>query len=309
MRLFMSTAWLGFTLAACSLPQKTPSPTATEEIPPPAGASCLSTLDCAPGDVCMAQACRGMKTSASGEILAALAASHAQQNQHAAAAQAFGSAVDAFKKQGSPVPAELFCGLAAASLQGASTREARELAARHADQCLRASTPGQPGRSAVVQLLASLTTEGLDVAHFDEPQPAQVFFSAEPERPRADAIEIEFDLPTRDAPGFAELTAGLRTPEVRDSISRCFITAWEKQRQDRAEAKIALKFTSRMRDMGDYDTYAPQLEVSAVADATTENGSTFAACVVAGIQTALGTGPKVNRVVAWEEALRVVARL
>jgi len=257
----------------------------------------------------MAQVCRGTKTSASGEILAALAASHAQQNQHAAAAQAFGSAVDAFKKQGSPVPTELFCGLAAASLQGASTREARELAARHADQCLRASTPGQPGRSAVVQLLAGLTTEGLDVAHFDEPQPAQVFFSAEPERPRADAVEIEFDLPTRDAPGFAELTAGLRTPEVRDGVSRCFIAAWEKQRQNRAEAKIALKFTSRMRDMGDYDAYAPQLEVSAVADAGTEGGTAFTTCVVAGVQAALGTGPKVNRVVAWEEALRVVAHL
>jgi hypothetical protein len=257
----------------------------------------------------MAQVCRGTKTSATGEILGALAASHAQQNQHAAASQAFGSAVDAFKKQGAPVPTELFCGLAVASLQGASTREARELAARHADQCLRASTPGQPGRAAVVQLLAALATEGLNVAHFDEPQPAQVFFSAEPERPRADAVEIELDLPTRDAPGFAELTAGLRTPAMRDAVSRCFLAAWEKQRQNRAETKLTLKFTSRMRDMGDYDAFVPQLEVSAIDDAGSEGDKAFASCVVTGTQAALGTGPKVNRVVAWEEALRVVAHL
>lgn len=258
----------------------------------------------------MEQRCRPTNTSATGEILAAIAATAASQNQHASAIRNYGAAIEAFRKRGAPVPAELICDLASASLTGAATREARELAAQHADQCLRAAPNGLPNRTKVVQELAALHIEGLDPTHFDAPQPASVFFTAEPDKPRADAVEIEMDFPTRDVPGFADLTAGLRAASVRDSVSQCFIADWETRRQNRAEANLGLKFTTRMRDMGDYDAFEPSVEVTLKATAAEPaTGTPFGNCVMRGVQSALGTGPKLNRVVAWEENVRVIAHL
>ena len=270
----------------------------------------MSTLDCGPDDFCVEQRCRQTRTSAAGEVLAAEAAEQARQEHHAAAVTGYGAAIDAFRKSGVNVPAELFCALSTSSLRGATTREARELAAQQADQCLRTSHAGLPSRTETVQLLAALHVEGLDPLHFDEARPAAVFFTAEPDKPKNESIEIEIDLPERDAPGFSDLTAGLRTAAARDIVSRCFIADWETQRQNRSEAAFRLKFTSRMRDMGDYDAFESSVELLQESDAATASkASTFATCVVSGLEPALKPGPKVNRVVAWEERFRVVAHL
>lgn len=311
MRVIATHSWLLVLLfVGCNLPQPQPGPAQGNETPPPSGASCMSTLDCGPDDFCVEQHCRQTRTSAAGEVLAAEAAEHERQSHHAAAVAGYGAAIDAYRKGGVNVPADLFCSLSTASLRGATTREARELAAQQADQCLRASHAGLPSRTETVQLLAMLHVEGLDPLHFDETRPAAVFFTAEPDRPKGDSIEIEFDLPERDSPGFSELTAGLRTTEARDAVSRCFIADWETQRQNRSEVALRLKFTSRMRDMGDYDAFEPSVELLQETDAAAASkAQTFASCVVEGLAPILKPGPKVNRVVSWEERFRVVAHL
>lgn len=295
---------------ACNLPQPQPAPNQAEATPPPSGATCMSTLDCAPEDVCIEQHCRQTATSATGEILAAGAATLARQSEHAAAVRGYTGAIDAYRKRGAKVPSELLCAFAAASLRGAATREARELAAQQADQCLRSSHPGSSERTTVVHLLSEQRVEGLDPAHFDEQRPATSFFTAEPDKPKLDTVEIEIDLPERDAPGFAELTAGLRAPDVRTMVSRCYVSDWEQHRQNRAEVALRIKFTVRMRDMGDYDAFEPSLEITREpAPGSTLAPGIFADCVMRGIQSTLAPGPKLNRVVSWEERLRVVAHL
>lgn len=270
----------------------------------------MSTMDCAPEDACIELRCRPSKSSAAGEILAATGAAHTRLGHHAEAAREYAAAVDAYRKHGAAVPADTLCALASASLRGAKTNEARELAAKQADECLRASHFGMPERSTTVHLLSELRVEGLDPAHFDEQQPATVFLTARPERPKADSIEIEIDLPERDTPGFSELTSALHTPTARDMVSRCFLEDWEARRQNRAEATLRLKLTTRMKDMGDYDAFEPTLEVTRDPDAgAAVNATPFTDCVLRGVQTALGPGPKLNRVVAWEERLHVVAHL
>jgi hypothetical protein len=270
----------------------------------------MSTLDCGRDDVCIEQHCRQTRTSAAGEVLAAAAATQVRQNQHALAVSGYTAAIDAYRKHGVNVPSDVLCSLAAASLRGASTREARELAAQHADQCLRASHPGASERTTVVHLLAEQRVEGLDPTHFDEQQPAVRFFTAEPDKPKLESVEIELDLPERDAPGFSELVAGVRAPEVRAMVSRCFIEDWERQRHNRSEASLRIKFQTRMRDMGDYDAFQPTLEVTReTAPGSTLAPSGFADCVMRGVEAALAPGPKLNRVVAWEERLHVVAHL
>lgn len=297
-------------VTACSLPKTQPSPSDSAEVVPPAGATCMSTLDCGPDDVCIEQHCRQTKTSATAEILAAAAATQARQNQHAGAVSAYTAAVDAFRKHAVKVPSDVLCSLATASLRGATTREARELAAQHADRCLRASHPGSSERATVVHMLSEQRAEGLDPAHFDEQQPAVRYFTAEPDKPKLESVEIEIDLPERDAPGFSDLVAGVRTPEVRAMVSRCFIDDWERERHNRSEASLRIKFQSRMRDMGDYDSFQPSLEVTReIAPGSTLAPSGFADCVMRGVESALAPGPKLNRVVAWEERLHVVAHL
>jgi hypothetical protein len=159
-------------------------------------------------------------------------------------------------------------------------------------------------------LLSEQRVEGLDPAHFDEQTPATGFFTAEPDKPKVDLVEIELDLPERDVPGFAELTAGLRAPEVRTMVSRCFVADWEQERRNRTEVALRIKFTTRLRDMGDYDAFEPSLEVTREsAPGSAAAPGTFADCVMRGVQTALAPGPKLNRVISWEESLHVVAHL
>lgn len=266
----------------------------------------MSTLDCAPHDTCIEQRCRPQRTSAAGEILAASAGIHARQNQHTAAIRDYGAAVDAYRKANTAVPADLLCALASASIRAAATREARELAAQQADQCLRAAPPGTSERATTVQLLAGLRAEGLDPSHFDEERPATVFFTAAADKPKSDTIEIDIDLPERDTPGFADLVTAVRAPAARDAVSNCFIADWERRRDSRAEAALTIKLTSRMRDMGDYDAFETTLNVTLNTPAA---HAEFGECVARGLQTALTPGPKLNRVVAWEEAVRVVAHM
>ena len=272
----------------------------------PAGASCRSSDDCPSGQACVASACRYRQTSRAGDVLAMGARGQLEAGDTAGAVRTYEQALEAYGVSDAPAPPEVLCGAASAALRAALDQAAREQAASLADRCFRGSLPGNAARLEVERGIARLRFDGLNLAAFDAEEPPDRYFTAEPSRPTADAIEIALDLLVRDRPGYEELGEALRSEAAQRAISDCFIQDWEISHARSAEASLVLKFSTRMRDMGDYDAYEP--EVSVAQTSLAEDG--FEPCVATALGEALQPGPRLGgRVSEWQEPFAVAARV
>jgi hypothetical protein len=283
-----------------------PPPTASPGTAQPEGAACTGRDDCPTDQLCVRGVCGYRLTSAAGEVLAAAARAQVDAGDLEGASRTYEQAFAAFEAAEAPLPVRVLCGAASTALRAARTPEARETAAKSADRCFRRSLPGAPERADVQLALARLRYDGLDLARFDQPESAERFFSAPPSRPTVDAIDLAIELTEQpDQPGFADLRTAVLGEPARQAIADCFIQDWELRHERQATASLVVKLTSRLRDMGEYDTYEAAIEVQKTTLA--EDG--FESCVAGALGVALATRPRLNRLVAWQTPLEIAARL
>lgn len=214
----------------------------------------------------------------------------------------FEEALAAFTEADVPMPPQVACGAAVAALRLTEDEASRERAALAADRCFRNSPPGFLMREEVQSRVAMFRFDGIDLTLFDAPEPPQAFFVEEPTRPTADAIQISIDLPASTVTGFEELQEALLGEPARVTISSCFVKDWERHHERSVTAALVLRFRTRLKDMGDYDVFAPEIAVTA----GTEAPGPFEACLAEGLTDTLQPGPRVGRTVtAWQEAFNV----
>jgi hypothetical protein len=284
-------------------------PAEDESPPPPAGSTC--TGSCPRGQVCVGGVCRYLRASATGELLATSAAAQLELGDVDGALESYDRAAEAYRAAETEVPPEVLCGAALAALRhaGAGDREAREAAAARSDACFRASLPGYGLRREVQAALSRLRFDGLDVGAFDEPEPPTRFFSQEPTRPTTDAVEIAISFGESEESGFTELSQRLRDEASQRIISECFATEWQRTHERTLRADLLLKFRTRLRDMGDYDLYEPQIEIVPASGETP--ASAFATCIATGLNAATVEDlPRFRRQISpWQEPFEVGVRV
>ncbi len=286
----------------------TSPPTPARPDPMPAGANCQRLLDCPRDQHCVAGRCRYASSSVAGEVLASAARALAEQGDERAAATLYADAVEAFAQARRPVPPEVLCEAAAAALRAARTTDERERAASRADDCFRNSLPGAPERGAVHTALARLRYEGLDLTHYDEPEPAGRFFTKEAARPTLDAVEVAIELPDVDVPGFEHVAKAFRTPEATRAVAGCFVENWERSHARRARGALLVQLQSKLRDMGYYDTYEALVRVR---PGRGEQAPPFETCAAKALESLLSDRIKrrIGRVVSWKQPVEIAARL
>ncbi|MEM9191001.1 MAG: hypothetical protein AAGF12_17580 [Myxococcota bacterium] len=273
---------------------------------PPAGATCRGRDDCSSDQACVEGHCRHRRSSTAGEILAAGAKGQLRAGDFRGAIATYRDAIRAFERAEAPIPAEVACGAAGASLRAAEDEASREAAAAQADRCFRTSLPGDPARREVQEALARLRFDGLDIALFDQDEPPSQFFTQSPSRPTADAIVISVDLARSDRPGFSQLKETLLSEAAQLAISDCFIQDWEIHHEREATAALVLRFQSLLRDMGDYDTFNPEVVINHTSVA--QEG--FEPCLARALSETLRPGPRLGRPVSqWQEPFTVGARI
>ena len=78
------------------------------------------------------------------------------------------------------------------------------------------------------------------------------------------------------------------------------------ERHDRsASAELVIRFATRLRDMGSYDVYEPELEVSQTT--TAESG--FEPCLAGAIPALFSEDRRSARGEAWNQAVQITARI
>jgi hypothetical protein len=76
-------------------------------------------------------------------------------------------------------------------------------------------------------------------------------------------------------------------------------------------ANLLLKFHTRLRDMGDYDLYTPEVEVVAGSGEGESEADQFSTCLAESLAAALGEDLSSFRgsVGSWEEPFEITARV
>lgn len=271
---------------------------------PPTGTSCSGRDDCPSDQVCVESVCHYRETSVAGEILAAAAAAQVEAGDWQGATRAYDDAITAFGTR--PVPPDVLCGSAVLLLRTSADAEGRERGARRADQCFRASPPGYAPREEVARALSRLRFEGLDAALFDRIDPAETFFTGEASRPTLDALTINVVIPAdvENAPGLDAVRTTMTEEAARRAIGECFEQDWETRHERTAHANLLLRYATRLRDMGDYDTYEPELTF----ERTTVAEDGFEPCLAGALTNVVPT-PRSGRVVAWQTSIEIDARV
>lgn len=286
---------------------------ADEGPPPPAGGTCSGR--CPAGQLCVEGSCRYRAPSAAGEILAAGAAGQLAVGDVAGALSSYDRAIEAYQAANAPVPPEVLCGAAKAALrvatpqEGQGSLESREAGATRADACFRGSLPGAPLRLEVQGMISRLRFDGLDMNAFDQGQPATEFFTLEPTRPTLDAIEVALSIGNSDERGFEELTEALRSETAHHAIATCFVAEWERSHERQGRADLLMRYQTRLRDMGDYDIYQPEVEI--IAGSGDGEAGPFAACLAENLGTTLTEGLTNLRgsTSHWEEPFEISVRV
>jgi hypothetical protein len=283
-----------------------PSPTprsAQGGIPAP-GAHCSGRQDCPSDQVCVASACHSRETSVAGELLAVAARGQAEAGDWDAALRTYDQSIERFDAARAPVPPAVLCGAAALALRTARDPEGRERGAQRADACFRASLPGTSERAEVLQALTRLRFEGLDPGLFDRPQAAERFFTQEASRPTVDALALTLELTVQDEPGAAEIRSQLDGEGARRAIAECFVQDWDVRHERSASAAVVVRYAARLRDMGTFDAFDP--EVSFEKTTAAEDG--FEPCLARALGPVV-SAPRAARVVAWQGSLHVTAQI
>ena len=274
---------------------------------PPSGATCTGRGDCTSDQICVQGACVYRASSVSGEILASAAAAQEATGDWEAAIETYNAAFARFREDHAPVPPAIGCRAAVLTLRNARDADAREQGARQADLCFRSTVAGHPARTPVMRALSRLRYEGLDMAAFDRSEPAAQFFTEEASRPTVDVVRTEVQMPdleseSRSHTAIRELLLG--EDGVR-TIADCFVQDWETRHEAEAEAELVLRYTTRLRDMGSYDVYAPEIAV----EGTTGTEEGFEACLVRGLPDLFDPNNRSIRSEPWNQAVRFTATI
>lgn len=271
---------------------------------PPTGTTCGGRDDCPSDQVCVESRCRHRATSVAGEILASSARALAEAGDWEGAIQAYTDATEAYARAGAPPPAELLCESATLMLSTATTPDAREAGAARADACFRASLPGFGPREEARRAVARLRFQGLDVTLFDRDQPAERFFTQAQSPPTVDAVAVTATMAGDEQPGLAQVREQIDADAARRAVAECFIQDWEVRHERAATGSLVVRYSTRMRDMGTYDAFEPELLV----EKTTVAEDGFEPCVARALSANL-VAPRSGRVVSWQVALEVGARI
>jgi hypothetical protein len=271
---------------------------------PPTGTTCGGRDDCPSDQVCVESRCRHRATSVAGEILASSARALIEAGDWEGAIQAYSDAMSAYNRAGAPVPADLLCESATLMLSTATTPEAREAGAARADGCFRSSLPGFGPREEARRAVARLRFQGLDVTLFDRPEPAERFFTQAQSPPTVDAIVVSATLTGDEQPGLVQVREQIDADAARRAIAECFIQDWEVHHERSATGSLVVRYSTRMRDMGTYDAFEPELLV----EKTTVAEDGFEPCVARALSANL-VAPRSGRVVSWQVALEVAANV
>jgi hypothetical protein len=229
----------------------------------------------------------------------------------AGALASFDQAIEAFTAAGVLVPPEVLCGAAKAALRVASDQETKESAARRADACFRGSLVGDPLRIEVQAMLSRLRFDGLEMSAFDSDEPAEAFFTQAPSRPTLDAVEVALSIGESEERGFTELREKLLSDAANHVIAGCFVEVWERTHERTKRADLLLRFRTRLRDMGDYDLYEPELEVIAGSGEGDASADAFSTCLAENLATTLSEEVSSFRgsVSPWDEPFEIAVRL
>ncbi|MBX3272570.1 MAG: hypothetical protein KF729_20085 [Sandaracinaceae bacterium] len=273
----------------------------------PAGSACSGRDDCPSDQSCVDARCEYRATSVSGEILAAAAAAQEQAGDWDGAIETYQAALTRFSEASAPVPPRIVCAAADLTLRSARNAEARERGARAADQCFRAAVPGHPARAPVQRALARLRYEGLEIALFDADVPPERFFTQEPSRPTVDVVEVEIAMPDLEpaSRSHAGVRERLQSDEGRRAVADCFVQDWEVRHEGAASAELVLRYSVRLRDMGSYDVFEPQLAF----ERTTRAEDGFEACLARSLPELFGANQRGTRGEPWNQAVRFAARV
>ncbi len=271
---------------------------------PPTGTTCGGRDDCPSDQLCIESRCRHRATSVAGEILTSSAHALAEAGDWEGAIQAYTEAAAAYQRANAPVPADLLCEHATLLLSTATTPEAREIGAVRADACFRASLPGFAPREEARRAVARLRFQGLDVSLFDQDQPAERFFTQAQSPPTVDAVVVEAAITGDEQPGVVQVREQIDADAARRAIAECFIQDWEVRHERSAAGSLVVRYSTRMRDMGTYDAFEPELLV----EKTTVAEDGFEPCVARALSANL-VAPRSGRVVAWQVPLEVAARI
>lgn len=271
---------------------------------PPTGTTCGGRDDCPSDQVCVESRCRHRDTSVAGEILASSARALAEAGDWEGAIEAYADAMQAYEAAHAPVPAELTCDQATLMLSTATTPEAREAGAARADACFRASLPGFAPREETRRAVARLRFQGLDVTLFDQETPATRFFTQAQSPPTVDAIVVEATLTGDEEAGIVDVRTQIDAEAAHRAIAECFIQDWEVHHERAARGSLVVRYSTRMRDMGTYDAFEPELLV----EKTTVAEDGFEPCVARALSANL-TPPRSGRVVSWQAPLEVAAHV
>ncbi|MBZ0116321.1 MAG: hypothetical protein K8H88_04985, partial [Sandaracinaceae bacterium] len=246
-------------------------------------------------------------TSVAGEVIAAAAEAQAEAGDWAGAIESYDQAFDAFRRHDAAVPPEIACAAASLMLRTATDQEARERAAQRADLCFRTSVPGDPRRNDVRRAIARLRFEGLDLAAFDQSEPATRFFTQQPSRPTVDAVQVSLEMPDLERPtrSHEQVREVLDGEAGRRAVAECFIQDWETRHERSGTASLVLRYSTRMRDMGTYDLYEPVIEVNK----TVESEDGFEPCLARSLGALFDSQSRNFRGEPWNQAVRVMARI
>lgn len=271
---------------------------------PPAGTTCSGRTDCPSDQVCVDGRCRHRDTSVAGEILAAAADAQVEAGEWEGALRAYDEAITAFETARAPVPGEVLCRAASLALRTARDADGREIGARRADQCFRATLAGEPLRGEVARALARLRFEGLDAALFDRADSAERFFTQEASRPTLDALQIDLVIPDGDESGLASLREALGGEAARRALGECFEQDWEVRHERSASASLVVRYTTHMRDMVTYDIFEGELGF----EPTTTAVDGFEPCVAHALTNVVRL-PNRSRIVQWQTSLDIAVRV
>jgi hypothetical protein len=236
-------------LAACDT-RAQPSPGAAGSIPDPErlsaeSESCGTTVECAEGLRCFDQVCRRTDRSIVGDYLANLGLIRREAGDAEGALAAYAEALKRYEIEKRAVPADVECGYGYTLAIGRADKERAELAARVLHRCVAGSPAGSDAYQAALQGIALLDDVGFDPEHLVREEPADIYLSKAPARPKTESLKVEVTaspVPTAKSwPGTVEAIQGARA---------ALVACWEKQKG--ASISVPVPMSSVYKDSG-YD--------------------------------------------------------
>ncbi|MCA9533367.1 MAG: hypothetical protein KC593_06810 [Myxococcales bacterium] len=297
--------------SACELRPSNPDPVfsspeeGTATPPRIPGATCAGPRDCAADQVCSGAVCVAARTCVRAELLSVAAAQQAEAGDPSGAADTYVQAIEAFDAASVTPPGATLCRAAHSMLIATLQADARERAARMADRCLRGTLPGDPLRARVIGALGRMRYDGLNLAAFDLPEPPERYFTEAPARPDPNRVQVTFEVTPLESRAFDPIVAALQGDAARAAAQDCFLQDWEVRHEQEASAGFQVRFFSRLRDMGSYDTYPAELELD--AQSLAQEG--FEPCLARALPGVVELPSSLSRVVSYETAMTVHAAL